>query len=100
MRSIDEQMKEIRSRAGAARRGAALSAASVCLWLILAAAVSLLRTAPAAGMAGAQYGSLVLASPFPGYVIVGVLAFALGICVALLCREVRSRKRKDDRRGR
>ena len=44
-----------------------------------------------------RYGSLLLAAPYIGYVIVGILAFALGICVTLLCirlKELREKERE------
>lgn len=42
-----------------------------------------------------QYGSLLLAAPYTGYVVVGVIAFALGICVTLLCICWKALKQKE-----
>jgi len=108
MRNSELQLEEILRRADtlrrkkASRRAAALSAASVfvCLALIVGAA-SLLSVLPAAaGEDGvpAAYGSLILSSSFLGYIVIGVLAFALGVCVTLLCRALRASKEKEDRR--
>ena len=110
MRSSEQQLNEILRRADtlrrqkASRRAATLSAASVlvCLALIVGAAALLSALPAAAGENGAStvYGSLILSSSFLGYVVIGVLAFALGVCVTLLCRALRASKEKDDGRDR
>lgn len=43
-----------------------------------------------------QYGSIYLVTPYLGYVIVGVLAFALGVCATILCIHIKKLKGKDD----
>lgn len=104
MRSSDEQFQMVLARADrlreiqAARKAAmawALSAVA-CLALLIAVVRIIPRTSAAAIAAGsAQYGSLLLGAPYMGYVVVGVLAFLLGICVTLLCRQLRRLREKE-----
>ncbi len=107
MRSTDEQLNEIMKRAEAVkekrtiRRSLRMRALSACLCAVLLTVVSfyLPRLDPAAQESGMQrYGSLLLAAPYIGYVIVGILAFALGICTALFC--IRLKELKDKERER
>ncbi len=108
MRSSELQLEEILRRADtlrrekASRRAAALSAASVfvCLALIVGAAMLLGGMPAAAGedSVPAVYGSLILSSASLGYVVIGVLAFGLGVSVTLLCRALRAAKGKENRR--
>ncbi len=103
-------MEEILRRADAlrekkaARRAAVLSAAATAVSLALivgaAALMSGLPVTAAEGGTETAYGSLILSSALLGYVVIGVLAFALGVCVTLLCRALRGPKRKDVRRDR
>lgn len=46
-------------------------------------------------MTETPYGSIFLVTPYLGYVIVGLLAFALGICVTILCIHIKKLKGKD-----
>lgn len=39
-----------------------------------------------------HYGSIFLITPYLGYVIVGILAFSLGICVTVLCIHIKKIK--------
>jgi len=45
-----------------------------------------------------NYGSLLLEEPYMGYVMVCVLAFALGVCMALLCVHWKALKQKEQER--
>ena len=45
-----------------------------------------------------HYGSLLLAAPYTGYVVVGVLAFALGVCITLLCIHWKALRQKERER--
>ncbi len=94
MRSMDEQVNEILSRREVVREkrvnrrilAANAIASCVCVILIIASSFCLPKLAVTQSENGAsQYGSLLLAAPYVGYVIIGVLAFALGICVTLFC---------------
>ena len=93
MRDRDEQLREIlrRSQAvrerqrAASRLRACAAAACACAALLIAACAYLPRiTRAQTGGAMTAYGSLLLAAPYVGYIVVGVLAFALGVCAALL----------------
>lgn len=94
MRSMDEQVNEILSRREVVRErrvnkrilAANAIASCVCVVLIIAASFCLPKLAVTQSESSAsQYGSLLLAAPYVGYVIIGILAFALGICVTLFC---------------
>jgi len=94
MRSMDEQVSEILSRREVVRERrvnkrilvANAVASCVCVILIIATSFYLPKLAIMQSEGGAsQYGSLLLAAPYVGYVIIGILAFALGICVTLFC---------------
>lgn len=94
MRSTDDQLREIMRRAERVKEKRIIkkyiltdaAASCVCLALLIAVGVFFPPLSPAqAGKIETQYGSLLLAAPYIGYVIVGLLAFALGVCVTLLC---------------
>ena len=104
MRNTDEQLREIMRRADAVKEtrsiqkrvlGSAL-ASCVCVILLIAVSIYLPRlTAISQDTAAGQYGSLLLAASYMGYVVVGVLAFALGVCVTLLSIQWRKLKGKE-----
>lgn len=104
MRNTDEQLREILRRAETVKekrsiqkrlRASAL-ASCVCVILLIAVIGSLPRlTVLSQDIAAGQYGSLLLAAPYMGYVVVGVLAFALGVCVTLLSLQWRKLKEKE-----
>ena len=104
MRNTDEQLQEIMRRAETVKekrsirkrlRASAL-ASCVCVILLIAVSVYLPRlTAISQDTAAGQYGSLLLAASYMGYVVVGVLAFALGVCVTLLSIQWRKLKEKE-----
>ena len=90
MRSADEQLRTIRVKAHRLRQrrqNLVRAGASVCgLLLVVILALALPRVSGNVNLPeGAVFGSLVLASPVRSYVVVAILAFALGICVTLLC---------------
>ena len=101
MRNSDEQLGLILKKAANKRtrkkqklrvlREAGLSA--LCLGLIVVASFLLPRgeeTVPAA--ADGRFGSLILSSPYIGYIVIGALSFALGISLTLLCLHLRRRE--------
>ena len=106
MHSTDEQLREIMKRADVVkekrtiRKSLHMRALSACVCAVLLIVVSfylpqLSTVQRESGMH--RYGSLLLAAPYIGYVIVGILAFALGICVTLLCirlKELREKERE------
>lgn len=104
MRSTDEQLREIMKRADAVsekrtiRKHLQISAAAVCACAVLLAIVSvyLPRLDASPQESGLQrYGSLLLAAPYIGYVVVGLLTFALGVCATLFCIRLKELKEKE-----
>jgi len=107
MRTTDQQLQEILARAEIIRENRAqkkrivIDAISVlcCLVLLAGASAALPSLDAAAGQSVSQhYGSLILGSSYIGYVVIGVLAFALGVCVTLLCLHWKKLKKEHDRR--
>lgn len=107
MRNTDEQLQEIMRRAEIVREKrfirkrlyASAAASCACLALLIAVCLCLPKLMVMPENAGMQqYGSLLLAEPYTGYVVVGVLAFVLGVCVTLLCIHWKALKQKE--RGR
>lgn len=107
MRTTEQQLREILSRAEsvkarrAQKRRLAIdgAAAALCLVLLLAASASLPRLPDASAQGAAvQYGSLILASGALPLVVIGVLAFALGVCVTLLCVHLRAMRERERER--
>lgn len=105
MRSTDEQLREILRRTELVKEKriirrqvhAGAAASCVCAALLIAVCfylprLSVIQEAPELQ----NYGSLLLAAPYTGHVVAGVLAFALGVCVTLLCiawKRLRERER-------
>ena len=90
-REIVKEKRSIRNRMQA-------SAIASCVFVALLIAVCcfLPRITVMPENAGMwQYGSLLLAAPYVGYVMVGTLAFALGVCVTLLCIHYKALKQKE-----
>ena len=107
MRSTDEQLQEIMRRAESVkekriirkRLHASALASCACVALLIAVCLYLPQLAVMPENAGMQqYGSLLLAAPYTGYVVVGVIAFALGVCVTLLCIHWKALKQKEPER--
>ena len=104
MKSTDEQLREIMKRSERIKakqnekKVIAFHALSVCACLVLLIAVSLhLPSYPDAGVAQepVHYGSLLLSSPYMGYVLVCVLAFLLGVLVTLLILRLHKMRKGD-----
>lgn len=104
MRNTELQMREILSRAEKLRDrrklqkrlwlGAGSCALSVLLLIFVAAslpALSVQTEAPASG----AFGSFILGTPVLGYVLVGVLSFALGAVTLWFCMDLRRWRRLD-----
>ena len=107
MRNTDEQLREIMRRGELVKEKRSIQkrlyasalASCVCAALLIAVCFCLPRLTATPENAGMQqYGSLLLAAPYTGYVVVGVLAFALGICVTLLCIHWKALKQKEQDR--
>ena len=94
MHSTSEQLQEILKRSDAIQRQravrsriiAAAVGACACVALLIVTSLFIpLLSAAEAENEGAHYGSLLLTPANMGYVVIGVLAFVLGIFVTLLC---------------
>ena len=98
--AIEKRTHEIRRQQQRRRNllAAGLSAAA-CLALVVAAALAMpgLMAQQSGGMgggSGAEAG-VFAASGAAGYVVIGLLAFALGCCVTILCYRLRRRDREE-----
>ena len=107
MRSSDEQFQEILKRADHLRDVHA-DRKSITIWSLASVACVVLLVASACflpvfqaeneAIVSTQYGSLLLGAPYTGYIVIGALAFLLGIFVTLLA--LRIRKMREKERGR
>jgi len=107
MRSTDDQLREIMKRADqvkatkASKKAAVSYALSACACIALLVVTSLhipgLSQGETAETQG-HYGSLMLNTSFMSYVVIGTLAFLLGICLTLLCMHIVEQRKKE--RGR
>ena len=107
MRSTDDQLREIMKRSELvkekkASKRATLSyalSACACIALLVVTALHMPGLSQAeTSEAQGHYGSLMLNTSYMGYVVIGVIAFLLGICLTLLCtRIVDKRKKERDR---
>ena len=107
MRSTEDQLLEIMKRADhikekKADQKALLSyalSACACILLMVVTVLNLPRTSSsAAPQTGGHYGSLLLDTSYMGYIVIGVLAFLLGISVTLLCLQLRKIRKKESER--
>lgn len=103
MRTTDERLAAAKRRAEEIKRQerslhsriAAVSGAAACLAVILGLALAI--PSVTARFSGADYYGGMTASLFSGeslgYLLVGLLAFALGVCVTVLCVRLHERER-------
>ena len=101
MRSADEQLRTIHVKARRLRQrrqNLARAGVSVCgLLLVVVLALALPRVSGSLSLPeGTAFGSLVLTSPVLSYAVIAILAFALGVCVTLLCVYRRPRPASED----
>ena len=107
MHSTDDQLKEIMRRAETVKetrsrkkqlRASAL-ASGICAALLIAVCIFLPGLSfTQDGATPQQYGSLLLKTPYMGYIVVGVIAFVLGICITLLCINWKLLRQRDPER--
>lgn len=104
MRSTDEQIREIMKRAehkhekrSSQRVVASLTVACcACIAFLVLTALYLPGMSTAGtSQANGHYGSLLLNTSYMGYVVIGVIAFVLGICVTMLCLYLRRMRKKE-----
>ena len=106
MRTTDERLLAAKRRAEEIKRQercrrsriAAVSGAAACLAVILGLALAMPSVTER--FSGADYVGGMTASLFSGgslgYLLVGLLAFALGVCVTVLCVRLHERERCED----
>ena len=107
MRGLNEQLREIPGRSRIwkrekqRRRARLVGAGAVSLCLVLIAGVSLWisgLSVQTVSMTATPYGSLLAGGQYVGYIVVGFLAFLLGVLVTLLGLEMRKRKEREKER--
>ena len=108
MRSLEERVVETKRRIAARQREkrrrrntiTMVSAVAACLALLIGASLAMPGIA-ASIQTGDYSGFETAASIFHsgaalGYIIIGLLAFLLGVCVTVLCFRLRQMNREDD----
>ena len=106
MRSLEERVTETKRRIAARQREkrrrrntiTMASAVAACLVLLIGASLAMpgiaasIRTGDYSGFetAASMYGGGAL-----GYIVIGLLAFLLGVCVTVLCFRLRQMNRED-----
>ncbi len=111
MRSHEERITETKRRIAARQREKRLrrdkitmvSAAAACLVLLIGASLAMPGIA-ARAQAGDYAGFETAASMYGcgaalGYIVIGLLAFLLGVCVTILCFRLRQMNREDTQDG-
>ena len=108
MRSLEERVAETKRRIAARqrekrrRRNTITMASAVAACLAVLVGVSLAMPGIAANIQTGNYsGFETAASIFHGgaalgYIVIGLLAFLLGVCVTVLCFRLRQMNREDD----
>ena len=108
MRSHEERVAETKRRIAKIERGkrlrrnmiAMVSAVAACLALLIGASLAMPGIA-ASIQTGDYSGFETSASMYGGgaalgYIVIGLLAFLLGVCVTVLCFRLRQMNREDD----
>ena len=111
MRSYEERCAEVKRRIAAEKRKKRLrrgrlvmaAAAAACLALLIGASLAMpgiaasIQTGNYSGLetAASMYGG----SDALGYIIVGLLAFLLGVCMTILCFRLRQMERDEKDEG-
>ena len=73
-----------------------LSGAAGALFAVLVLVIALLPGKATVSSSGSVYGSFLLSQEAGGYVLAAVIAFALGVCVTLLCLKVKKQKLQEN----
>ena len=97
MKSVDEQLNIILQRSEIIKQKTKADRAIVGYGLAIAACLAVMVVsvffigklkADTSINEMSRYGSLIISGPYIGYVIIGVLAFVLGILITLLCKHI------------
>ena len=111
MRSHEERFAEAKRRIAARQRErrlrrsriAGISAAAACLALIVGCACVMpgfaVRSQAGSYSGFETAGSVFHSSAALGYIVIGLLAFLLGVCVTVLCFRLRQMNREDTQDG-
>ncbi len=91
MREVSARSRRLRKKHSTETLGA-LTAATLALFVGLVVSVSAAAGPPEAGGEISVFGAFVLPSAAGGYILAGVIAFALGAVFTLLCISIRKRK--------
>lgn len=100
MHSIEEQMAEIKKRktfytVKKQLRGLSAAAAALALLLIGAMVYAPGVRGNADAVTGSVYGSTILGPEAGGYVIVGLISFALGVVITIIVQKTKKMKETD-----
>jgi pilus assembly protein TadC len=101
MRSLDEQMQEIQRRESLLRREKQLRrtvffsglSCAACLTLLIVTALNLPSLSQSPSGVPVYYGTVLLGSSAADLVLIGVLSFALGVSLTLLCLTLYRKKK-------
>lgn len=108
MRSNEERVAAVKRRAAQIeqqkrqrkKRIVALSAAAACLVVIVGASFAMPGISEkliASDYAGYETAASIFGgSAAAGYIIIGLLAFVLGVCVTILCFKLKAFRKKDE----
>ena len=104
MRSTEDQMKEIKRRKEIYQSMRSLRRKMVTEAIVAGGCIAMMIVVicflPELHLASEQapirqYGSLILALPAAGYVMIALFAFVLGVALTLLCQHWKQRKEKE-----
>ena len=103
MRSTDNQLQEIMKRADHIKErkssqkvvfSCAVSACA-CMVLMVMTFIYIPKLSSSGTVdASVQYGSLLLRASYMGYVVIGILAFLLGVSITFLCIHLKKMRKK------
>ena len=111
MRTTDELLTAVHKRSKemkcekAQRRDYILAVGSVAACLVLIVGASLAMPGLLSQVASSEYSytgpaaSVFAGSTAVGFILIGLLAFALGVCVTVLCYMLRRRRQRDKEDG-
>ena len=104
MKDIDEQMEEVLHRADMIKQEKAdrsvrlYKVLAVCAGLAIVITAALLMPVLSGTVSPDDktvYGSIMLGSPYLAYILIAVLAFVLGMSVAILCMHIEKGKKAE-----